>query len=399
MDRDALRMVCSPQFWRMGVLWTLSLLYSYLLLFLRGWTAAPRRREDVGRGRRPICVVTGVILNCPNRSVCLFYRIITTVFHGAPPSDGAPSMVCDGSQATSGLGRAAAAALAREGYSVVLAGRSAQLLSETAKEIRRQQPDACLEAFQVDLSSYRSIKKFEASLNQWIRDSNLEPSIQLLINNAGMLAKSHRVTEDGIDEVMQTNYIGPFILTSILLPLLKNSPVPSRVVNLTSFTHRCVSEIDVSEEALQGVKFGQHSVGGSYPLASTYEYTKFCLLVFSYELHRQLHISSGISVMAADPGVIETRIMRELPPCLSQFAFFILRTLNLLQQPDTGIGAVLDAALAPPEASGKYFFGGKGRTIRSSVLSYDIEVAKKLWAASSALLQELRLRDCELRTG
>ncbi|XP_037440950.1 retinol dehydrogenase 13-like isoform X3 [Triticum dicoccoides] len=311
MDRDALRMVCSPQFWRMGVLWTLSLLYSYLLLFLRGWTAAPRRREDVGRGRRPICVVTG---------------------------------------ATSGLGRAAAAALAREGYSVVLAGRSAQLLSETAKEIRRQQPDACLEAFQVDLSSYRSIKKFEASLNQWIRDSNLEPSIQLLINNAGMLAKSHRVTEDGIDEVMQTNYIGPFILTSILLPLLKNSPVPSRVVNLTSFTHRCVSEIDVSEEALQGVKFGQHSVGGSYPLASTYEYTKFCLLVFSYELHRQLHISSGISVMAADPGVIETRIMRELPPCLFQFAFFILRTLNLLQQPDTGIGAVLDAALAPPVA-------------------------------------------------
>ncbi|XP_044381084.1 retinol dehydrogenase 13 isoform X1 [Triticum aestivum] len=386
MDRDALRMVCSPQFWRMGVLWTLSLLYSYLLLFLRGRTAAPRRREDVGRGGRPICVVTG---------------------------------------ATSGLGRAAAAALAREGYHVVLAGRSAQLLSETAKEIHRQQPDACLEAFQVDLSSHRSIKKFEASLNQWIRDSNLEPSIQLLINNAGMLAKSHRVTEDGIDEVMQTNYIGPFILTSILLPLLKNSLVPSRVVNLTSFTHRCVSEIDVSEEALQGVKFGQHSVGGSYPLASTYEYTKctplalvftscssylqnlsvsffpiaVCLLMFSYELHRQLHISSGISVMAADPGVVETRIMRELPPCLSRFAFFILRTLNLLQQPDTGIDAVLDAALAPREASGKYFFGGKGRTIRSSVLSYDIEIAKKLWAASSALLRELRLRDCESRTG
>lgn len=119
MDRDALRMVCSPEFWRMGVLWTLSLLYSYLLLFLRGRTAAPRRREDVGRGGRPICVVTGVIWNCPTSRVCLFYRI-TTVFHGAPPSDGAPFMVCDGSQATSGLGRAAAAALAREGYSVVL---------------------------------------------------------------------------------------------------------------------------------------------------------------------------------------------------------------------------------------------------------------------------------------
>lgn len=278
------------------------------------------------------------------------------------------------------------------------AGRSAQLLSETAEEIRRQQPDACLETFQVDLSSYKSIKKFGTLLNQWIRDSNREPSIQLLINNAGMLAKSHRVTKDGIDEMMQTNYIGPFILTNTLLPLLKNSPVPSRVVNLTSFTHRCVSEIDVSEEALRRVKFCQRSVGGSYPLASTYEYTKLCLLMFSYELHRQLHISSGISVMAADPGVVETGIMRELPPFLSRFAFFVLRILNLLQRPDTGIGAVLDAALAPPEASGKYFFGGKGRTMRSSALSYDMEAAKKLWAESSALLQELQLRDDELRT-
>lgn len=221
----------------------------------------------------------------------------------------------------------------------------------------------------------------------------MKPSIQLLINNAGMLAKSQRVTEDGHDETMQTNYIGPFILTNILLPLLKNSPIPSRVVNLTSFTHRCVSEIDVSEEELRGVKFGQCLVRGTYPLASIYEYTKSCLLMFSYELHRQLHISSGLSVMAADPGVVETRIMRELPPCLSRFALFVLRFMNLLQQPDTGVDAILDAALALPEASGKYFFGGKGKTVRSSVLSYDVEVAKKLWAESSALL-----RDYELKT-
>jgi hypothetical protein len=61
MDRAALRMVCSPQFWRMAVLWAISLLYSYLLLFLGGQAAAPpRRRQMPGAGRRPICVVTGV---------------------------------------------------------------------------------------------------------------------------------------------------------------------------------------------------------------------------------------------------------------------------------------------------------------------------------------------------
>lgn len=84
--------------------------------------------------------------------------------------------------------------------------------------------------------------------------------------------------------------------------------------------------------------------------------------------------------------------MRELPECLSWFAFLALRSLKLLQEPDTGVGAVLDAALALPEESGKYFFGGKGRTIRSSRLSYDAEVAKKLWAESSAVFKELQLR-------
>uniref|UniRef100_A0A0E0ER24 Uncharacterized protein n=1 Tax=Oryza meridionalis TaxID=40149 RepID=A0A0E0ER24_9ORYZ len=341
MDREALRMVCSREFWRMAVLWTVSLLYSYILLFfLRRGAPVPRRRpmpepdDDAARRRRPVCVITG---------------------------------------ATSGLGKAAAAALAREGFHVVL-------------------------AFQVDLSSYKSIKKFETSLNQWIKDSNMEHSIQLLVNNAGILAKSYRITEDGLDEMIQANYIGPFVLTNILLPLLKNSSTPSRVVNLTSFTHRCVSEINLSEKGLSGVRFGHWPARRSYLLASTYEYTKFCLLMFSYELHRQLHLSSGVSVMAADPGVVQTGIMRELPPCLSWLALSVLRLLNLLQQPDAGVDAVLDAALAPPEASGKYFFGGKGRTIRSSQLSYDVEVAKKLWAESLALFNELQNRVCVLRT-
>uniref|UniRef100_A0A0E0M058 Uncharacterized protein n=1 Tax=Oryza punctata TaxID=4537 RepID=A0A0E0M058_ORYPU len=308
MDYEALRMVCSWEFWRMAVLWTISLLYSYILLFIRrggGGAPVPRRcrrpmpepDDDAGRCLRPICVITG---------------------------------------ATSGLGKAAAVALAQEGYHVVLGE------SRTVQEIRNRQSDAYLEAFQVNLSSFKSIKKFETSLKQWIQDANMEHSIQLLVNNAGMLAKSYRITEDGFDDetyhmisrMMQANYIGPFVLTNILLPLLKNSSTPSRVVNLT----------------------------------------------------------------AADPGVVQTGIMRELPPSLSWFAHSVLRLLNLLQQPDTGVGAVLDAALAPPEASGKYFFGGKGRTIRSSQLSYDVEVAKKLWAESLALFNELQIRECELRT-
>jgi short-subunit dehydrogenase involved in D-alanine esterification of teichoic acids len=114
---------------------------------------------------------------------------------------------------------------------------AALFVKQTMQEIRRQQPDACLEAFQVDLSSYMSIKKFETSLSQWIRASNQEPSIQLLINNAGILAKSHLLTEDGIDEyvlnlnlflgkkrVPQTTCSSGISVTYVFLYLLESCP-------------------------------------------------------------------------------------------------------------------------------------------------------------------------------
>ncbi|KAJ6811890.1 dehydrogenase/reductase SDR family member on chromosome X-like isoform X1 [Iris pallida] len=350
--RASIDMLLSSEFWRMAIRWTLSLLYSRLLLLFRPSPSFPRRRRRLSpdpdsRIERPICVVTG---------------------------------------ATSGLGAAAARALSGEGYHVVLVGRCPQLLNKMMQGIKHQDKDAYLDAFVVDLSSIRSIVKFESSFKQWLTDSNLHPSVQLLINNAGIFAVSHRVTADGYDKMVETNYIGAFVLTNLLLPLLKNSPVPSRIVNVTSFTHRSVSDIEVDRENLSCLP-----TSGKYRCAHIYEYSKLCLLLFTYELHRQFYakdLSADISVNSADPGAVETNIMRELPGCLSQLAFTVLRLLCLLQSPEEGVASVVDAALAPEEVSGKYFFGGKGRTIRSSLLSYDARLATDLWSTSHMLLQE-----------
>ncbi|PRQ20587.1 hypothetical protein RchiOBHm_Chr7g0229791 [Rosa chinensis] len=87
------------------------------------------------------------------------------------------------------------------------------------------------------------------------------------------------------------------------------------------------------------------------------------LLLFSYELHHQLglmDISRHVSVITVDPGVVESNIMREVPPCLCSLAFKVLRRLCLLQSPEVGISSILDSALAPPETSGVYFFWWKG---------------------------------------
>lgn len=309
----------------------------------------------------------------------------------ASTSAGAQRPICIVTGATSGLGAAVAHALSREGFFVVLVGRSNHLLSKTMLEIIKEDENAQLKAFEVDLSSFSSVLKFKASFEQWLVNMNMDPSVQLLINNAGVLAKEYRSTPDGLDEMIATNYVGPFCLTNLLLPLLMNSRVPARVVNVTSFTHRSVNNMQVDKEFLTGTPFSKLP---SYPFAHIYEYSKLCLLLFTYELHRQFSLreeTRHISVIAADPGVVKTNIMREIPSCASQLAFVALKLLGLLQYPEDGIGSILDAALAPPETSGVYFFGGKGNTISSSALSYDSKLAEKLWKSSSDLLLDLKL--------
>ncbi|KAA3485193.1 dehydrogenase/reductase SDR family member on chromosome X isoform X1 [Gossypium australe] len=340
--KEALRFAASISFWRMAVFWIISLFISYFQLhtnwiFSRRLQSYPRCHPPISESPTPVCIITG---------------------------------------ATSGLGAAAAHALSREGFFVVLVGRSSHLLSKIMTEIKTQNKDAHVKAFVVDLASFQSILEFKSSLQQWLLDCKLHCSLQLLINNAGILATSSRTTPEGYDQMMGTNYIGPFCLTKLLLPLLKRSPVPSRIVD---------------KESVSGTRFLRSE---PYPFVRLYEYSKLFLILFSYELHRQLGLMDQpyhVSVNAADPGSVKTNIMREVPSCLSSLAFQVLKSLGLLQSPKNGVSSLIDAALAPPEASGVYFFGGKGRTVDSSVLSHNTKLAKELWEISDNLFMEASL--------
>uniref|UniRef100_A0A803MBY9 Uncharacterized protein n=1 Tax=Chenopodium quinoa TaxID=63459 RepID=A0A803MBY9_CHEQI len=300
-----IKFICSIEFMRMSLLWPLYLVFSHLRLFRGRHYSTTFPRQLVFD--RPVCIVTG---------------------------------------ATSGLGAAATKALSKQGFFVILVGRSGHLLSKTMAEIRKQNEDAQLEAFEVDLSSFSSIMKLKNSLTQWLLDMNLHPSIQLLINNAGILATSYRPTDD-------------------------------------------VNDVQVDEELVYGKSFSNFK---QYPFAQIYGCSKLCILLFSYELHRQFSKDkdSQLSINVADPGAVRTNIMREIPQCLSQLAFAVLRFLGILHFPEKGISSILDAALAPPETSGMYFFGGKGRTINSSPLSYNKMLAKRLWGTSCDIFQELK---------
>ncbi|XP_020984342.1 uncharacterized protein LOC107460589 isoform X2 [Arachis duranensis] len=305
--------VFSIQFWRMGLLWTFSIVFSHYQL-IKDFLCSQRpksyyRCSPCTVPVRPVAVVTG---------------------------------------ATSGLGFYTAYELSKEGYVVVLVGRSQQLLLEAERKIKDWNRNAHLKAFQVDLSSVESIIMFRKSLQQWLSDSDLHSSIQLLINAAGILATSPRITADGYDQMIGTNYIGAFVLTNLLLPLLESSNVSSRIVNVTSFTHRNVTDMQVDDRTVSGKRFLSYM---QYPYANIYEYSKLCLLLFTFELHRQLRLrekSHQIFVAAADPGVVQTNILREVPSLLSLLAHFVLKHLGLLQSPEYGVSSIIDAALAPP---------------------------------------------------
>ncbi|XP_056847511.1 uncharacterized protein LOC108841139 isoform X2 [Raphanus sativus] len=329
---EALRFVWQPSSWDM-FLWSIALFSSYLKLLrasIFGSKSTPISSSidpKIGSSR-PVCVITGV---------------------------------------TSGIGKATAFALAEKGFYVVLVGRSPQLLSETLEDIKSMKKDAQLKSFVVDMSYFSSIFNFKDSLKQWLSDEKLHPSLQLLVNNAGMMAISSRPTTEGYD-----------------------SSVPSRVVNVVSFTHRYASIGKVNKDYVTGEHF---TTFNQYPHAHVYEYSKLCLLLFSYELHRQLRLkddSHHVSVIAADPGFVKTNLMREYPKYVSAFAFLCFKTIGLLQTPDEGARSSLDAALAPPETSGVYYFGGKGRTIKSSKASRDPKLGKELWETSCGLFDQLQ---------
>ncbi|CAN6446865.1 unnamed protein product [Victoria cruziana] len=306
--RRSLNFLFYRDFWRMSLLWTSSLLGSYLKLVIDGLSgktvAFPRLHPDAST--RPVCVITG---------------------------------------ATSGLGEAAVKCLLDEDFYVILAGRSSDLLSKIVEELR-QMGNVHLKEFVVDLASLDSMLKFKESVQEWLLDSGLHPSIQLLINNAGILATSQSYTVD-------------------------------------------VSSAHISEKMLTVGDLQTFSCSNGYPFARIYEYSKLCLLMFSYELHRQLCISDPlhhVSVTVADPGVVRTGIMREFPFSISQMAYKVLELAGLLQSPEIGVSSIIDAALAPPDASGRYFFGGGGRTTKSSALSYNKELCNELWTCSNKLL-------------
>jgi len=200
-----------------------------------------------------------------------------------------------------------------------------------------------------------------------------ESRLDVLINNAGQGGYPERtLTEDGLELTMASNHFGHFLLTNLLLPLLKKS-APSRIIVLSSMVHKFEKSFDL--ENLNSEK--------SYEKRRVYNITKLVNVYFTRHLAKQLE-GTNVIVNAVHPGFVDTELFRHVPMVakffLSILQFFIAKTP--VQGAQTSIYMAVSQA---PEAlvNGRYFADMKEDEI--SKVAEDDEIATRLWVLSEKL--------------
>ncbi len=192
--------------------------------------------------------------------------------------------------------------------------------------------------------------------------------LHLLVNNAGVYLTRRITTADGLESTFAINHLGPFLLTSLLLDLLKAS-APSRIVNVSSDAHNGAK---VDFEDLQGEKefSGWHAYGQS----------KLAMILFTHELAKKLD-GTGVTVNSAHPGVVRTNFANNNG--LVTFGFRLMRPFFI--SPKSAAKRILYVATSPDleGVTGKYFT--KMHEAKSSQESYDDDSAKRLWQISEQL--------------
>jgi NAD(P)-dependent dehydrogenase (short-subunit alcohol dehydrogenase family) len=271
-----------------------------------------------------------------------------------------------------GLGYETALAMASKGCTVVLACRNSAKAEAAKATILAQHPKARVECMTLDLGSLKSVRAFAAAYKK--RHATLD----LLINNAGIMMPPYSLSEDGFESQLAANYLGHFALTGLLLPLIVKTP-NSRIVSLSSLAHKW-----------SGIRFDDLHFTRRYNKRLAYGQSKLACLLFAYELQRRLARAGHTTLsVAAHPGVSSTNLFQHLPKVVQVFAPL---TALVFQAAEGGAQPTLYAALGDDIRGGDYcgpqslgeMRGDPGK-VDSSRRSRDEAVAARLWEVSENL--------------
>lgn len=275
------------------------------------------------------------------------------------PDQSGRTVIVTGSN--SGLGAVTARDLARAGARVIMACRNLEKANAVADTI-----DGNTEVRQLDLSDLASVRRFV---------DELEGDVDVLVNNAGIMAVPFRRTVDGFESQIGTNHLGPFALTGLLI-----NRIADRVVTVSSAMHQ-VGRIR------QDLNFEQ----GRYQRWLAYGQTKLANLLFAYELQRRLEeAGSDVISVAAHPGYAATELQSHTDTFQDKVMAFGNRLFA--QSADMGALPSLYAATMPGLPGGSYWGPdgfqqqrGYPKRVGSNAASRDQETAARLWDVSERL--------------
>jgi NAD(P)-dependent dehydrogenase (short-subunit alcohol dehydrogenase family) len=266
--------------------------------------------------------------------------------------------------ATSGIGKVTATVLASQGAEVVIIGRNQEKSEATIHQIISETGNETVHYLLADFSDLEQVRQLV--MDYKARFSRLD----VLVNNAGSFFNTRRETQYGVEKTFLVNHLAPFLLTNLLLETIQGSPY-ARIINVSSDAHQYGS-MDFDD---LGFKRG-------YVGMKAYARSKLANILFTYETVKRLG-ESGVTVNALHPGHVATDIWR------TNFSFVgpaLKRIMGLFAlTPEEGADNTIYLASSPNVAgvTGKYFV--KREPFQSSLISYDEEIAKKLWEISEDL--------------
>ncbi|XP_061439726.1 retinol dehydrogenase 12-like isoform X3 [Rhineura floridana] len=265
-----------------------------------------------------------------------------------------------------GIGKWVALDLARRNARTILACRSRERGEAALEEIRRATGNPNVHLRILDTSSMASVRDFA---RQFLKE---ERRLDILVNNAGAVGLPFMVTAEGLELIIATNFLGSFLLTNLLLDIMKAS-APARIVNVSSFRHH------------HGKVNVKYLNGNEQPKSFDHAYnsTKLMNVVFTTELARRLQ-GTGVIVNAQNPGAVKTEILRNYS-WWARLLFNILGIFFLKAAKDGAVSTLYCAISEEVEGiTGKYFDSDCSLTLPSPI-AQDPGIGSKLWDASEKL--------------
>ena len=273
--------------------------------------------------------------------------------------------------ANSGIGFEAAVRIARMGAHIVMVARNRQRAETAVVAARERSQSDKFSLMLCDVSSTNDVRRLAAEILATI------PRLDVLVNNAGSVNDARRITGEGLEQTFAANYLGQFLLTHLLLPLLKSS-APSRIVNVSSMAHR---QGTLDFDNLQFEK-------GGYSTMKAYSRSKLAQMLFTHELARRL-AGTGVTVNSLHPGAVATRIWSHAPwftrPVLAVAQLFMLT-------PEQGAERIVYLATSPEVEGQTGGYYDKNRRVEPSALARDGAIAARLWEESVKLTQPVSTR-------